>query len=155
MWVVRDVFRTLSNIWDVTFYENSWELKPLTIIAKRHILDVWQHSEYDFGVNITIFVMVNQIKTKSRSSRDHWLEFSPSSQIYAFDIVTSHLFCRAKQITGFYVKYMYWAAAKPRFMKWRCTAIVATVWHYIFLNYWYYVFYWFQNTWAMNCICWK
>ena len=38
-------------------------------------------------------------------------------------------------MTGFYMKHRRGAAAKPKFIKGRCAAIVAIVWHYRFLNF--------------------
>ena len=42
----RGEFRTLSNIEDGAFCENSEQLQPLTIFVKRSALHVWQGSEY-------------------------------------------------------------------------------------------------------------
>ena len=54
----RDLFGTLPNTYDDLSCENSErkEWKPLTILVKHCILDVWQGSEYVSDINLKLGV---------------------------------------------------------------------------------------------------
>ena len=58
---MRYVFRTVLNIWDRAFCENSWWFKPSTILTKRVILDLWLGSKYASDFNGILLIILFDI----------------------------------------------------------------------------------------------
>ena len=64
---------------------NSW--KPLTIFAQRYILDVWQNSEYTFGMSLYVHIFVS----KTLKSSYVGSLFSYSFKVMSFQVIYAEI----------------------------------------------------------------